>query len=417
MRVGNMATVTIDNIIKGNLVMHDHSASDLGAILDTRYLKVASNLSDLATVATARTNLGLVAGGTGDIWVEKAGDTMTGPLDISAVGGSGQTMLKIASAATSGTGLSFVSGSYTTQIFNISATHTPSGTTPQALRFVCTLSPTSDSTNYYGLNLNNRMANSAFNITTLRMISTQLFSDAGASGTITNLYHHGIGDVSYNTGTTVVENNYGIYINELAAGTVSNYAIYTQGGLHRFGDSTEISKLNGEAILWIYRRDTSVTAADPIGGIYFQTNDAQTGTISSAYIKAISTDTHTSLKFGSSMDFYSTPTNSIVTAKDMSLNGGVTIYTTLTMTDAINMVLGSTTGTKFGTATTEKLSFHNATPTVQRAGAAQAQVATTGSTTTTPYGYTTSAQADGIVALLNEIRAVLVEKGLMKGSS
>jgi len=32
--------------------------------------------------ATARTNLGLVAGGTGDIWVEKAGDTMTGPLDI-----------------------------------------------------------------------------------------------------------------------------------------------------------------------------------------------------------------------------------------------------------------------------------------------------------------------------------------------
>ena len=27
-----------------------------------------------------RTNLGLVAGGAGDIWVEKAGDTMTGDL-------------------------------------------------------------------------------------------------------------------------------------------------------------------------------------------------------------------------------------------------------------------------------------------------------------------------------------------------
>jgi len=31
-------------------------------------------------VATGRTSLGLVAGGTGDIWVEKAGDTMTGQL-------------------------------------------------------------------------------------------------------------------------------------------------------------------------------------------------------------------------------------------------------------------------------------------------------------------------------------------------
>jgi len=52
----------------------------------TQYLEVANNLSDLNNVATARTNLGLVAGGTGDIWVEKAGDTMTGSLAIT--GGS-----------------------------------------------------------------------------------------------------------------------------------------------------------------------------------------------------------------------------------------------------------------------------------------------------------------------------------------
>src|SRR5690606_1800559 len=46
------------------------------------FLEIANNLSDLNNTATARTNLGLVAGGTGDIWVEKAGDTMTGPLII-----------------------------------------------------------------------------------------------------------------------------------------------------------------------------------------------------------------------------------------------------------------------------------------------------------------------------------------------
>ena len=50
---------------------------------DSRYAIQASNLSDLDDIGTARTNLGLIAGGAGDIWVEKAGDTMTGNLLIS----------------------------------------------------------------------------------------------------------------------------------------------------------------------------------------------------------------------------------------------------------------------------------------------------------------------------------------------
>jgi hypothetical protein len=84
---------------------------------------------------------------------------------------------------------------------------------------------------------------------------------------------------------------------------------------------------------------------------------------------------------------------------------------------ANDWITDTTTGSMFATATAQKLAFHGATPVIQRANAAQAQVATTGSTLVTPYGYTTSAQADGIVALLNEIQAVLVEKGIMKGSA
>lgn len=56
------------------------TADDLYTDLDVRYLRRANDLSDLNNAGTARTNLGLVAGGAGDIWVEKAGDTMTGAL-------------------------------------------------------------------------------------------------------------------------------------------------------------------------------------------------------------------------------------------------------------------------------------------------------------------------------------------------
>lgn len=60
------------------------------SVLDGRYLQPSNNLSDLDNAATARTNLGLVAGGAGDIWVEKAGDVMTGTLSIPGTGTDSQ---------------------------------------------------------------------------------------------------------------------------------------------------------------------------------------------------------------------------------------------------------------------------------------------------------------------------------------
>jgi len=86
-----------------------------------------------------------------------------------------------------------------------------------------------------------------------------------------------------------------------------------------------------------------------------------------------------------------------------------------------------------------KVGFHGVTAVVQRAGAAQvvitptigAAVATTGSSNSSPYGFTTSAQADALVArvnqllvdsaaqtvLINELRAALAAKGLIKGAA
>lgn len=100
-----------------------------------------------------------------------------------------------------------------------------------------------------------------------------------------------------------------------------------------------------------------------------------------------------------------------------SVFGGHVFSKHIQMLDGRNMQTGTTTGTKIATGTTQKLGFYNTTPIVQRSGAAQAAVGTTGSTQTTPFGYTTAAQADAIVTLVNELRAALVAIGIIKGSA
>lgn len=96
------------------------------------------------------------------------------------------------------------------------------------------------------------------------------------------------------------------------------------------------------------------------------------------------------------------------------LNG--TFLGTVTLPDAANIVVGTTTGTKVGTAATQMLGFFGATPVSQPTSANEAAVATTAPTNTSPYGYTTSAQAAAIVTLVNQLRSDLVSLGLIKGS-
>ena len=90
-----MVDIVWDKILNTR-VFHDHTPT-----MDALYLKILSNLGDLNDVGTARTNLGLVAGGTGDIWVEKAGDTMTGDLEFTGAGvGIDADKIKIAKYGT-----------------------------------------------------------------------------------------------------------------------------------------------------------------------------------------------------------------------------------------------------------------------------------------------------------------------------
>jgi hypothetical protein len=74
-----------------------------------------------------------------------------------------------------------------------------------------------------------------------------------------------------------------------------------------------------------------------------------------------------------------------------------------------------------GAATSAKISFHGATPSTQRAGAAQAAVTYAPQTISDPPTQAeVQALNDGLVAvitLLNELRATAVEKGLIKGAA
>jgi hypothetical protein len=77
-------------------------------------------------------------------------------------------------------------------------------------------------------------------------------------------------------------------------------------------------------------------------------------------------------------------------------NGNIVIGATrgnLQITDARNVVLGTTTGTKIGTATTQKLGFYNATPVVQPTAVANITTVATVGTLPTPDGTVTIADA------------------------
>ena len=77
---------------------------------------------------------------------------------------------------------------------------------------------------------------------------------------------------------------------------------------------------------------------------------------------------------------------------------------------------GNPDGFTIGGSITDKVSVYGVTPIVQRASAAQAAVATTAATSSSPFGFA-EAQANAIVTLVNELRAALVAFGIIKGAA
>ena len=113
--------------------------------------------------------------------------------------------------------------------------------------------------------------------------------------------------------------------------------------------------------------------------------------------------------------FATTTGTPVVTVTPIStFTGIVTINGGITMGDAKNIAVNTTTGTKIGTATSQKLGFFNATPVVQPAAAAQA-AAPAGGTGAAEGGWDTAGHRDSAIATINAIRTALVNLGIIKG--
>ena len=105
-------------------------------------------------------------------------------------------------------------------------------------------------------------------------------------------------------------------------------------------------------------------------------------------------------------------TNMIVNPKLVG-TGFLSILGDISLVDE-DIILGTTTGSKIGTATTQKLGFWNATPIVQPAGATQAAPA---AYVTGGFGLDSDANMQALYDLVVAMRTALVGAGIIKGSA
>ena len=96
-----------------------------------------------------------------------------------------------------------------------------------------------------------------------------------------------------------------------------------------------------------------------------------------------------------------------------SFNGDVIISSAgqVTLVDGINLVIGASSGSSLGQASS-LISVYGVTPVA--AQTAPAAVATTSATNVAPYGFTTAAQANAIITTLNSLRTALINFGIIK---
>jgi hypothetical protein len=147
------------------------------------------------------------------------------------------------------------------------------------------------------------------------------------------------------------------------------------------------SSASGPGIVSIKNGTTNPTSGNALGYLQFRDAASQNG----AQIIAVTDGNWASGNGPTRLVFSVTATSSASPTEALRISSNRAI----TVSDGGNVVLGTTTGTKIGTATTQKLGFYNATPVVQPAAVADATDAAT------------------VIAQLNDLLAKLRTLGLI----
>lgn len=229
------------------------------------------------------------------------------------------------------------------------------------------------------------------------------FTVVGAAGS----YFYGTGDVAFGTmGSNTVYFFSGGTLSANRRGNISSAGVFNWGS----SSQLNISATGGITTTGTYNK---VTITQPASSAVLTIADGLTFSMSGASVTIVGSGTNTFTFPTSSDTIVGTAATQTLTNKTLTS----AIVTTGITTSVANIITDTTTGTQIATATAQKIAFHGSTPVIQRVGAAQAAVVTTASTQTVPFGYATAGQADAIVTLVNELRAAMVEKGLIKGSA
>ncbi len=100
-------------------------------------------------------------------------------------------------------------------------------------------------------------------------------------------------------------------------------------------------------------------------------------------------------------------------ATTTQVNGPLICSWSVTISDAVNVTLGTTNGTKFGLAANQRIGFHNATPVVQHATTGETVGFTAGGGTTVTDASTFTGNTGSTAYRISDIVKCLKAKGLM----
>lgn len=213
-------------------------------------------------------------------------------------------------------------------------------------------------------------------------------------------------------GPSTVTSGYKI---ETSESILVNSSTNNSGFVARFtgASSASVGPQNG----FVTNDGAAMAANERIGALLFNGYNGSAEVLGAALIAA-ATETWSGTARGSKITFFTTPntTTSLTAAMVIEQNQSVTLNGGITMANATNIVLNTSTGTKIGTATNQKLGFFNATPIIQPADAAQA-AAPAGGTGTAAGGWDTAANRNAAINTINAMRTALVNLGLIKGSA